>query len=161
MVEGALITGGVCISRWLAFGCSFIKKQASWRLPVAFQIVFALVILVFILELPESPRWLILKGKEEEALQVLAVLSDRPGDDKQVVNEFAAIRDTVLEQEKATFRDLFTMDENCHFHRVVLACGNQVMQQVSGINLIVGDPLMTQGKTRYSRSRLHVQERGS
>ena len=42
----------------------------------------------------------------------------------------------MLEQEKATFRDLFTMDENRHFHRVVLAYVNQVMQQVSGINLI-------------------------
>ena len=30
--------------------------------PIAFQIVFALVILGLILELPESPRWLILKG---------------------------------------------------------------------------------------------------
>ena len=30
--------------------------------PIAFQIVFALIILGLILELPESPRWLILKG---------------------------------------------------------------------------------------------------
>lgn len=30
--------------------------------PIAFQILFALIILGLILELPESPRWLILKG---------------------------------------------------------------------------------------------------
>ncbi|ETI25177.1 hypothetical protein G647_04550 [Cladophialophora carrionii CBS 160.54] len=137
MIEGALITGGICISYWIDFACSFINSQASWRFPIAFQIVFALIILAFILELPESPsRWLILKGQEEEALQVLATLSDKSTDDKYVRSEFAAIKDTVLEQEKATFRDLFTMDENRHFHRVVLAYANQVMQQISGINLI-------------------------
>ncbi|KIY03098.1 uncharacterized protein Z520_01565 [Fonsecaea multimorphosa CBS 102226] len=136
MVEGALITGGIMISYWLDLGSSFIQNQASWRFPIAFQIVFCLIILCFILELPESPRWLILKGREDEALQVLAALSDKPAEDRYIHSEFAAIKDTVLEQEKATFRDLFTMDENRHLHRVALAYVNQVMQQVSGINLI-------------------------
>jgi hypothetical protein len=84
-------------------------------------------------------RWLILKGQEDEALEVLATLSNKPSDDKIILAEFAAIKDTVLEQKQATFRDLFTMDENRHFHRVILAYLNQVMQQVSGINLIVSD----------------------
>ena len=34
------------------------------------------------------------------------------------------------------FRDLFTMDENRHLHRTILAYVNQVFQQISGINLI-------------------------
>jgi MFS family permease len=57
MIEGALITGGICISYWIDFGFSFIKNQAAWRFPIAFQIVFCLVILAFVLELPESPRY--------------------------------------------------------------------------------------------------------
>ena len=62
--QGALITGGVCLSYWLDFGFSFLEPSTiAWRFPIAFQIVFAAVILAFILELPESPRWLILKGK--------------------------------------------------------------------------------------------------
>ena len=61
--QGALITGGVCLSYWLDLGFSFLDPNSiAWRFPIAFQIVFALVILTFILELPESPRWLILKG---------------------------------------------------------------------------------------------------
>ena len=136
MVEGALITGGICISYWLDFGCSFIDSQASWRFPIAFQIFFALIILAFVLELPESPRWLILKGQEAEALTVLAALSDLPADHPYIASEFAAIKDTVLEMQQGSFRDLFTMDENRHFHRVVLAYVNQVFQQISGINLI-------------------------
>lgn len=79
MIEGALITGGICLSYWLDFGFSFLEPSSvSWRFPFAFQIVFAIIILVAILPLPESPRWLILKGKEDEAIEVLAALSDLP-----------------------------------------------------------------------------------
>lgn len=137
MVEGALITGGICISYWLDFGFSFLEPSSiSWRFPIAFQIIFALIILAFILELPESPRWLILKGKEDEALWVLAALNDKSPDDPYIHAEFSAIKDTVLEMAQGGFRDLFTMDENRHFHRTVLAYVNQVFQQISGINLI-------------------------
>lgn len=66
MVEGALITGGICFSYWLDFGFSFLDPSSiAWRFPVGFQIFFALIILGFVLELPESPRWLVLKGREE------------------------------------------------------------------------------------------------
>ncbi|KAI4246377.1 MAG: hypothetical protein L6R40_002045 [Gallowayella cf. fulva] len=102
MVEGALITGGICFSYWLDFGFSFLDPNSiAWRFPIGFQIFFALVILVFVLELPESPRWLVLKGKEDEALNVLGALSDKPSDDSYVFGEFQAIKDTVIENQKA------------------------------------------------------------
>ncbi|KAI4192106.1 MAG: hypothetical protein LQ346_004477 [Caloplaca aetnensis] len=53
------------------------------------------------MELPESPRWLILKGKDDEALNVLGALSDLPLDDPYIWGEFQAIKDTVLENKKA------------------------------------------------------------
>ncbi|KAH8812863.1 sugar transporter family protein [Xylogone sp. PMI_703] len=136
MIEGAMITGGICLSYWLDFGFSFLHSSISWRFPIAFQIVFALVMLAFILELPESPRWLILKGHEEEAMSVLSALRDLPADDEYIHSEFAAIKDTVIESSKYTFRDLFTMGPDRHFHRVLLGYVNQVFQQISGINLI-------------------------
>lgn len=80
--QGALITCGVMLSYWLDFGFSFLDPATiAWRFPIAFQIIFALTILLFIFELPESPRWLILKGREDEALSVLSALSDLPSDD--------------------------------------------------------------------------------
>ncbi|KAL2045291.1 hypothetical protein N7G274_002374 [Stereocaulon virgatum] len=137
MIEGAMITGGICFSYWLDFGFSFLDPETiAWRFPLGFQIFFALIILLFILELPESPRWLILKGQEDEALSVLSALSDLPSDDPYVYGEFTAIKDTVLEMSKGSFRDLFTMGEDRHFHRTLLAYMNQVFQQISGINLI-------------------------
>jgi hypothetical protein len=88
------------------------------------------------MSLPESPRWLILKEKNQEAMSVLSALNDAPEDSQFVSNEFAAIKDTVLEMQKGSFKDLFTMGPDRHFHRVVLAYVNQMFQQISGINLI-------------------------
>ena len=77
-----MITGGICLSYWLDFGFSFLDPSTiAWRFPIGFQIFFALVILLFVLELPESPRWLILKGQEDEAMSVLSALSDLPPED--------------------------------------------------------------------------------
>ncbi|KAL1638429.1 hypothetical protein SLS56_000238 [Neofusicoccum ribis] len=137
MIEGALITGGICISYWLDFGFSYLEPSTvSWRFPIGFQIFFALIILAFILGLPESPRWLILKGREEEAMEVLCALNDTEESDQYIQNEFLAIKDTVLEMAQGSFSDLFTMGKDRHFHRTALAYINQVFQQISGINLI-------------------------
>lgn len=57
MLEGSMITGGIALSYWLDFAFSFLEPSSvSWRFPIAFQIVPAILLLAFILELPESPR---------------------------------------------------------------------------------------------------------
>ncbi|KAF8859442.1 major facilitator superfamily transporter monosaccharide [Acephala macrosclerotiorum] len=130
---GTLITGGIMIAYWLDFGFYFLDPNpVSWRFPLAFQIVFCF----FHSGMPESPRWLVLKGKDAEAMHVLAYLNDLPESSTRVHSEYPAIKDTVLEMQKGSFKDLFTMGPDRHFHRTVLAYVNQVFQQISGINLI-------------------------
>ncbi|KAF2170290.1 hypothetical protein M409DRAFT_64606 [Zasmidium cellare ATCC 36951] len=136
MIEGALITGGIMISYWIDFGLSFAPGSVSWRFPIAFQILFALVILAFVLPLPESPRWLILKGREAEAVTVLAALSDLPEEDEYIQSEFIAIKESVIEMAQGTFKEVFTMGKDRNFHRAALGYVNQMFQQISGINLI-------------------------
>ncbi|PLB50340.1 sugar transport protein [Aspergillus steynii IBT 23096] len=137
MIEGAMITCGITISYWIDFGLLFADpNEVAWRFPLAFQIFFAAIILAFVMFLPESPRWLVLKGREDEAKEVLAALLGDEADETFVQTEFTAIKATVLEMAKGSFRDMFTMDENRHFHRTVLAYVNQMFQQISGINLI-------------------------
>ena len=140
MIEGALITGGVCFSYWLDFAFYYLDPSSiSWRFPIAFQIVFCLIILSLIFTMPESPRWLILKGKEDEAMDVLAALNGEEPESDYVMNEFKAIKDVVSEMSKGSFSDLFTMDENRNFHRAALAYVNQFFQQVRCLALLVDD----------------------
>lgn len=119
----------------------------------AFQIALALFILALIPGLPESPRWLVLKGRDDEALTVLAALSDLDEEDEKVQSEFKAVKDVAFEMSKGGFRDCFRLNRNRNFHRTVLGetqpkyiqypslClrllgyVNQMFQQISGINI--------------------------
>ncbi|PLB40075.1 sugar porter family MFS transporter [Aspergillus candidus] len=137
MIEGAMITCGITISYWVDYGFMFTDpSEVSWRFPLAFQIFFAAIILAFVMFLPESPRWLILKGHEDEAEEVLGALLGEDTDSTFVQTEYTAIKATVLEMAKGSFKDMFTMGEDRHLHRVILAYVNQMFQQISGINLI-------------------------
>lgn len=111
-------------------------KEVAWRFPIAFQIVFAVIIFCSILNLPESPRWLVMQGRNEEALEILEALNEKPRDDPYILNELHAIQATVKEMSKGSYRSLFDMSEYREFHRVALAYINQMFQQISGINLI-------------------------
>ncbi|KAH4199126.1 hypothetical protein HBH42_053540 [Parastagonospora nodorum] len=137
MIEGSLIVFGVMLSYWIDLGFSFLEPSSiAWRFPIAFQIILAVFILIAIPGLPESPRWLILKGRDDEALDVLAALSNASREDKKIKAEFQAVKDVVFEMSKGGFRECFKMNRNRNFHRTVLAYVNQMFQQISGINLV-------------------------
>lgn len=138
MIEGALITGGIMISYWIDYGFSFIPGSVAWRFPLAFQIAFCFPILLFVMNLPESPRWLILKGRDQEAKEVIAAIANVDIDDKFVENEFKAIKETVVEMSKGRFADLFARDEIRTIHRTILAYVNQMFQQVRYGNPLPG-----------------------
>ena len=63
-------------------------------------------------------------GHEDEAINVLAALSNITTDDPYISSEFTAIKDTVLEMSKGSFSDLFTMTEDRHLHRTVCPIPN-------------------------------------
>lgn len=141
MMEGSLITAGIAFSYWLDLGFSYLNTSVAWRFPIAFQMVFAIIICIFIMDLPESPRWLILKGREDEAMDVFAALSDLSVDDPFVHAEFTAVKDTVLDMQKAKFSDLFLCNEDRNFHRAVLGYVNQMFQQITGMFSFHSRPL--------------------
>jgi MFS family permease len=137
MIEGSLIVFGVMLSYWLDLGFSFLEPSSiAWRFPIGFQIILAIFILIAIPGLPESPRWLVLKGRDDDALDVLAALSNLPREDKKIQSEFRAVKDVVFEMSKGGFRECFRFNRNRNFHRTVLAYVNQMFQQISGINLV-------------------------
>lgn len=58
----------------MTYGFSFLHGSVSWRFPIAFQLLFSIVLYLTVPWLPESPRWLLAHGREEEGTAVLAAL---------------------------------------------------------------------------------------
>jgi MFS family permease len=56
---------------------SILPADLGWRLCFALGVVLGLVILLVRRNVPESPRWLIIHGREEEAEELVADIEDR------------------------------------------------------------------------------------
>ena len=122
----------VTIGILLAFvSDSLLTPSGNWRLMLGIIAVPGLAFLLAVLFLPESPRWFLLHGRDEQARTVLRALR---GDPAEVEREIAGVRTelTVRQSGTAMFRG------NADFRRsVYLGVGLQVVQQLTGINVIM------------------------
>ncbi|KAF5253152.1 hypothetical protein FANTH_1983 [Fusarium anthophilum] len=78
---------GSIIAGWCTFGTFRIDSTASWRIPSALQGLPSVIQLLFVWFVPESPRWLVSKGRNDEALQMLAKYHGE-GDSSDAVVQF-------------------------------------------------------------------------
>lgn len=63
---------GSIVASWVVYGCSFIQGNDGWRIPVWCQLISSGFVCIFVLWLPESPRWLMAQDRHEQAAAVLA-----------------------------------------------------------------------------------------
>lgn len=71
MLNGLNNCFGYFVTEWLGLAFFFIPGQASWRVLFGLQIVPTVIMGVGSFWVPESPRWLALKGRYDETLAVL------------------------------------------------------------------------------------------
>lgn len=63
--------GGSIPGAAVTYGCAFINNNNSWRIPLAIQCFACVFVLANLWFMPESPRWLFMQGREDEAFQFL------------------------------------------------------------------------------------------
>lgn len=130
LLESVFISCGLAISAWLNLGMSFTTGSVSWRFPLALSAFWALIVIATVTTMPESPRWLLKKGRTQEAREVLCALEGVPDNDPLIEAEVHEIAESIEITGQGRFKDVFTNGELRLFNRVCLACAGQMFQQM-------------------------------
>lgn len=75
-------------------GCTG-QSEVSWRLPLALQIVPGLILGIGMVFFPETPRWLLMKERDDESLTALAKLRRQPQGSNSLIKEYLEIRASI------------------------------------------------------------------
>jgi hypothetical protein len=108
----------------------------SYRIPVAVQFAWALILIIGMLILPETPRFLIKKNRMEEATKALARLRRTSVDNPALTAELIEIRanhEYELSLGKASYIEIVRGTVG---KRLATGCAVQALQQLSGVNFI-------------------------
>lgn len=129
-VQSLFITGGQVVAYLVGWAV-----QGKWRWAVGVGALPAILQALLIMGMQESPRWLVMKGREEEAKKVLESLGESSRKTDRLIK---SIREEVLEEDalsgkkglKQSLYELLTVPRNRR--ALTIACMLQGLQQLCG-----------------------------
>lgn len=153
-VRGALVSGyqfcitiGILLASCVDYGTQNRLDTSSYRIPIAIQMLWALILGIGLFLLPESPRYFVKKGNLEKATGVLTRLRGQPAGSELIQAELAEIvanneyEMSVIPQGGyfKTWLSCFTGGlrvPSSNLRRTILGTSLQMMQQWTGVNFI-------------------------
>ncbi|KAL7940728.1 general substrate transporter [Trichoderma barbatum] len=126
--QTSLLLGGVIINS-VCRGTSELSSNAAWRIPMGLFYIVPLTVASCVWFIPESPRWLLLQDREEEALRSLQTLR---GSDPSynALEEIELLRLSLVEEHnKGRYSDLF---RGTNRRRTLVAMGMNFFIQATG-----------------------------
>ena len=133
------ITIGLLISSIVNNGTKDEPTSASWRIPIALQFIWGFILAVGMILLPESPRWLIKKERDQDAARALSRLISLPPDHPELRAELDEIRNAYQHEKRlgeSSYLDCFRATDNKILLRTLTGIFIQAWQQLTGINFI-------------------------
>jgi MFS transporter, SP family, sugar:H+ symporter len=153
-VRGAIVSGyqfcitiGLLLSSCVDYGTENRHNTSSYRIPIALQMLWALILGGGLFFLPESPRYFVKRGKLDKAAGVLSRLRGHPVDSEYVQQELAEIvanheyelqvipQGSYINSWMNCFRGSL-WKPNSNLRRTILGTSLQMMQQWTGVNFI-------------------------
>ncbi|KAJ9495582.1 hypothetical protein H2202_008870 [Exophiala xenobiotica] len=153
-VRGALVAGyqfcitiGIMLASIVVYATEDRTDTSAYRIPIAIQFAWALILAGGLMTLPDSPRYFVKRGKLEQATIALAKLRGQPRESEYVQVELSEIVANE-EYERAIIPEAgwFSSWANCfkgsvwqsksNLRRTILGTSLQMMQQWTGVNFI-------------------------
>lgn len=122
----AIVTG-ILIAYIVNFAIKGVPSE--WRWMLGLGAIPGLVLALGMIALPESPRWLVTRGREDEARDVLARARENEGD---VDEELGEIKEVV--REEGSLRDILAAAVR---PLLVVGLALAIFQQLIGINTVI------------------------
>ncbi|GAA5881110.1 hypothetical protein JCM5296_000847 [Sporobolomyces johnsonii] len=141
MIVGAyqwMITIGLLIAAVIVNATQYRNDISCFAIPIGLQFIWAAILGGGLAFLPESPRYLIASGRDEQAQRSLARILGVEADSPQVAEEYAEIAAQIHHTRSlggTSYIDCFR-NQNRNLLRTMTGIGLQALQQLTGINFI-------------------------
>ncbi|CAF1335236.1 unnamed protein product, partial [Didymodactylos carnosus] len=138
-LQNLALSIGMATGIWIVYGTSLNLSglTMSWRLPLSLKLVpvLCLVFSTFFF-FPFSPRWLLGKNRDQEAMHVLKKLRRTTNDD-DVWKEYDEIKQELLFEQEQSIHSYAQLFRYPLRRRLILGIFIQLFQQFTGINSIL------------------------
>ncbi|EJT47553.1 hypothetical protein A1Q1_03574 [Trichosporon asahii var. asahii CBS 2479] len=153
-VRGALVSGyqfcitiGLLLASCVDYGTKDRNDTGSYRIPIAIQFLWALILGGGIAMLPESPRWYVKRGRPDDAAKALSRIRGQPINSDYIREEVAEIVANYEYERSLMPTDSYWAGwaycfkgglgrSNSNLRLTILGTSIQMMQQWTGINFI-------------------------
>ncbi|KAH8650036.1 general substrate transporter [Xylariales sp. PMI_506] len=115
-------------------------NQWAWRIPIVVMQVYPLALLACIKALPESPRWFVYQGRDDDARKALGDIYGNGhghGEEGEGDKRFEALMATRREEEgqDISYRNMFT-PSHPQFHPTIITIMVQINQALTGYGAV-------------------------
>jgi MFS transporter, SP family, sugar:H+ symporter len=147
-IRGAIVSGyqfAITIGLFLA---AIVDEQTkdrndtgSYRIPIAIQFLWAIILAAGLSVLPDSPRYFVKKGQTDKAIASLVRVRGQPAESEYIQAELAEIQAN-LEYEmsiaQSSWIDCFRggLHPSGNLYRVLVGTFLQMFQQWTGVNFV-------------------------
>nr|ACJ85869.1 unknown [Medicago truncatula]AFK48997.1 unknown [Medicago truncatula] len=145
------INGGILLGYISNYGFSKLPLRLGWRVMLGIGAIPSVILAVGVLAMPESPRWLVMKGRlgdaiivlnktsnsEQEAQLRLSEIKAAAGIPENCTDDVVSVKKTNEREGNTVWKELFIYPTPAVRHIVIAALGIHFFQRASGIDAVV------------------------